>query len=237
MSVEDLIRAIRTGDLGRVQELVDAGVDVNAHGSEQDWAPLNHAAGQGDLAIVEFLLDRGGDVTISGRDQRTPYMIALAAGHADVARRLRDAEARRPSRGESPQDSQDFCGQAARAGAEYSHAVPGSRGSARCREGGGNVGWDSRDVVPAHVPHEAHHGRHVAAKGIRVNVSVAAFVKREPHVEAIRVTLAADGAEFEIGPQKRHSPPHRLKVVPPTSRGTRIDEHAGMPASELVPIA
>jgi len=91
---EALIEAVKNGDLDGVRAELEGGADVNAAGSEQEWTPLNFAAGKGDLALVELLVESGADVFKTGRDNRTPYKIAVAAGHADVARALADAEAK-----------------------------------------------------------------------------------------------------------------------------------------------
>ena len=91
MSDLQLINAVKTGQFARVEEVLNAGAGVNQQ-DEQGWTALNYAAGTGDLEIVKLLLDHGADVFRVGRDQRTPYKIALAARHVDVARLLKQAE-------------------------------------------------------------------------------------------------------------------------------------------------
>jgi ankyrin repeat protein len=89
MSELQLIDAVKTGELAKVEELLNSGFDIHQQ-DEQGWTPLNWAAGRGDLDMVELLLDRGADVSRVGRDQRTPYKISLAARHTDVARLLQE---------------------------------------------------------------------------------------------------------------------------------------------------
>jgi ankyrin repeat protein len=91
MSESQLIDAVKTGELAKVEELLNSGSDIHQP-DEQGWTPLNWAAGRGDLDMVKLLLDRGADVFRVGRDQRTPYKISLAARHTDVARLLKEKE-------------------------------------------------------------------------------------------------------------------------------------------------
>ena len=91
MSDSQLIDAVKTGELARVEELLNSGSDIHQQ-DEQGWTPLHWAAGRGDLDMVKLLLDRGADVSRTGRDQRTPYKISLAARHTDVARLLKEKE-------------------------------------------------------------------------------------------------------------------------------------------------
>ena len=91
MSDLQLIDAVKTGQPGKVEEALNAGADIHQQ-DEQGWTPLNWAAGKGSVEMVSLLLDRGADVFQTGRDQRTPYKIALAAKHTDVARLLKKAE-------------------------------------------------------------------------------------------------------------------------------------------------
>lgn len=86
-----LIEAVKADDMTGVKDLIESGADVNQQ-DEQQWTPLNWAAGKGNLAMVSLLVEKGADFSKVGRDQRTPYMIALAAGHAEVVKFLRQAE-------------------------------------------------------------------------------------------------------------------------------------------------
>lgn len=92
MSDLQVIEAVKAGNSAAVEELIGSGADVNQQ-DEQGWTPLNWAAGRGDLDLVRMLVGRGADVSKVGRDLRTPYKIALAAGHREAAKFLRDAEA------------------------------------------------------------------------------------------------------------------------------------------------
>jgi hypothetical protein len=93
MSDLKLIEAVKAGNFQAVSEMIDSGADVNQQ-DEHGWTSLNWAAGKGDTAIVRSLLEHGADPLKLGRDERTPYLIALAAGQAEAARLLREAEAR-----------------------------------------------------------------------------------------------------------------------------------------------
>jgi ankyrin repeat protein len=75
--------------------LVAAGADVNAtqHGG---YTPLHEAAQHGDDEMVELFLSAGADPTISVEDGGTPADLADAAGHVDVAHRLREVATRTP---------------------------------------------------------------------------------------------------------------------------------------------
>jgi ankyrin repeat protein len=100
MSDLHLIEAVKTGQLAKVEQALNSGADIHQQ-DEQGWTPLNWAAGKGDVEIVKLLLDRGADALRVGRDQRTPYKIALAAKHVDVAHLLRDAERAGGTNGDS----------------------------------------------------------------------------------------------------------------------------------------
>jgi uncharacterized protein len=69
--------------------LLAAGADVNAtqHGG---FTPLHEAAQHGDDEMVELFLSAGADATVSVADGGTPADLAEAAGHHDVAQRLRE---------------------------------------------------------------------------------------------------------------------------------------------------
>jgi ankyrin repeat protein len=74
--------------------LLAAGADVDAtqHGG---YTPLHEAAQHGDDEMVELLLSAGADPRIVSEDGRLAADLAEAAGHHDVARRLREVAASR----------------------------------------------------------------------------------------------------------------------------------------------
>ena len=86
-----VIEAVKEGDHGAVEKLLDSGRDIHEQ-DEHGWTPLNWASGQGNVNMVKLLLDNGADMFKTGRDQRTPYMIALAAGRVEVVKYLRAEE-------------------------------------------------------------------------------------------------------------------------------------------------
>src|SRR5215213_7354847 len=103
MSQMEFIEAIKSGNRASVEEMLEAGAELNQQ-DKQGWTPLNWAAGSGQLEIVELLLEQGADPLAVGRDLRTPQMIALAAGQAEVVKRLREAEAQ--TKGAEAQDTE-----------------------------------------------------------------------------------------------------------------------------------
>jgi hypothetical protein len=88
-----IIEALLEGNTSEFRRLLDQVTDINAL-DDRGWTLLNWAAGSGSTAMVNLLLDKGADPFRHGRDNRTPYLIALAAGHAETARHLKMAEDR-----------------------------------------------------------------------------------------------------------------------------------------------
>ena len=157
MSDGKLIEAAKADDLSTLEGLVAAGADVNEQ-DEQGWTPLNWAAGKGSRAAVELLLKAGADASKVGRDQRTPYMIALAAGHAEVARLLQDA-------GDAGGASRPYCKAVS---LEELRRFPGWPGAGR--EDGAGEKSQGEDVVFIHqdftVTRLMWHGEDVIFAGV-----------------------------------------------------------------------
>jgi len=70
-----LLKAVKKGDLSKVQELVQEGADVNFKTRSGD-TPLHVAASNGHLEIFDFLLKNGADPTIFNKKKKTPIDIA-----------------------------------------------------------------------------------------------------------------------------------------------------------------
>jgi ankyrin repeat protein len=86
-----LREAMQARDRAEFERLLGLETDLDQC-DEQGWTALGWAAGLGEVAFIEALVQRGADVFKRGRDNRTPYLIALAAGHRDALTLLRAAE-------------------------------------------------------------------------------------------------------------------------------------------------
>ncbi|MYW90022.1 ankyrin repeat domain-containing protein [Amycolatopsis rubida] len=85
-----LAAASKTGDSEKIRELAPTGEELSAR-DEDGWSALDWAAGHGDPATVAALLAAGADPLAKAEDERTPYDIALAAGHCEAALLLRES--------------------------------------------------------------------------------------------------------------------------------------------------
>jgi ankyrin repeat protein len=74
--------------------LIAAGADVNAN-QRHGYTPLHSAAQSGDAELVELFLSAGADPRSVRDSGESPAETAEAAGHVDVARRLREVAAER----------------------------------------------------------------------------------------------------------------------------------------------
>jgi ankyrin repeat protein len=92
MRVRPLHSAAASRYLEVCRLLVAAGADVNAR-EAGGFAPLHAAAQNGDPELVELLLSARADPSATTDAGDTPAATAEAAGHVDVARRLRQVAA------------------------------------------------------------------------------------------------------------------------------------------------
>ena len=98
-SVNELqVQPLHSAASGRHHEvcrvLIAAGADVNAT-QRHEYTPLHAAAKHGDAELVELFLSAGADPGARTESGDTPADTAEAAGHIDVARRLREVAAER----------------------------------------------------------------------------------------------------------------------------------------------
>ena len=98
-SVNELqVQPLHSAASGRHHEvcrvLIAAGADVNAT-QRHEFTALHAAAKHGDAELVELFLSAGADPTALTEAGQTPADTAEAAGHVDVARRLREVASER----------------------------------------------------------------------------------------------------------------------------------------------
>ncbi len=85
---EELIYAIRAGDLEQVKALVERGADVSSVALPRQ-SPLSVASNRGHIEIVRFLVERGAEVNVLVGNG-TALSLALNKGYFDIARYLLD---------------------------------------------------------------------------------------------------------------------------------------------------
>jgi hypothetical protein len=87
-SEQELLRAVRAGDLAAVKALLDKGVPVDAK-FRYDRTALSFAADRGHAEIVKLLLDRGANVNAEDTFYKvTPLFWAADHSHVEVVRIL-----------------------------------------------------------------------------------------------------------------------------------------------------
>jgi ankyrin repeat protein len=77
-----------SGDVIRIEELIDAGQDVNASNPEFGMTALHIATVFGPLKSVRALIEKGADVNSRDDKGRTPLMLAAVENKSDAARLL-----------------------------------------------------------------------------------------------------------------------------------------------------
>jgi beta-lactamase regulating signal transducer with metallopeptidase domain len=87
-----LYEAAESGDIESINELLNAGADVNC-ALDGDGSPLIGAARKGRIAAVRLLLDRGADPNMPVSGDGNPLIMAARNGHADVVSLLLDRDA------------------------------------------------------------------------------------------------------------------------------------------------
>jgi len=88
-----LHHAAISGDLAKVQQLIDAGADLakrdDWHLPPRNWKPLHYAAAGGDVAVVNALIRAGADPRAVDYSGWTPMIVALAKRHIAAANVLK----------------------------------------------------------------------------------------------------------------------------------------------------
>jgi uncharacterized protein len=85
-------RAVSHGDVEGVQEMLRAGLDIDARNRHGQTA-LMIAAQRGYGAIVDVLIEARASLDVTAKYRLSALMLAVVAGHDGIARRLASAGA------------------------------------------------------------------------------------------------------------------------------------------------
>lgn len=90
--VTTILKACEVGDIKRVKELIDSGVDVNCDGTGPTgidlgykFSPIEVASKNGKLDLVKYLVSKGADISSDGD---YPVRIASLCGHIKIVKYL-----------------------------------------------------------------------------------------------------------------------------------------------------
>lgn len=91
----DLSDAAQSGDLARLQALLDSNRSFASMPDEEGYTPLHYAAYFGHVEAARYLVGIGADLTAISLDplRSHPLHAAASSGHATIARLLLDAGA------------------------------------------------------------------------------------------------------------------------------------------------
>lgn len=91
---DELVEEAGDGNLQRVRELLDEGIDINHKNEQNEGRAALHAASENNREdVVRFLLEKGANVNIQDSAGNTPLLYASRYGHEGIARILIDAGA------------------------------------------------------------------------------------------------------------------------------------------------
>jgi len=91
-STSAVMDAILLGQLDRVSQLLDSGVEINLKDGK-GWTAMHFAAAAGYRSTVELLLARGADVNSTTNKNESCLLLAVLSGHIDIVRVLVSAGA------------------------------------------------------------------------------------------------------------------------------------------------
>jgi len=82
-----LFEAVKQGNIDKIKELLDKGVNVNV-ATSVGWTPLHVAVYCGCTNIVKLLLNHGADVNVRDNDGWTPLLFTAYYGREDIVKLL-----------------------------------------------------------------------------------------------------------------------------------------------------
>lgn len=105
--ISSIHAAAYLGDLTKVEDFLNEGVEVDKKSGMIEITALHSAAAAGHKEMVAFLIGKGSDVNAQNGPGQTPLHMAAEAGHLDVVRLLLDRDVdinAKNKRGRTPAD-------------------------------------------------------------------------------------------------------------------------------------
>ncbi|KAI8980432.1 ankyrin repeat-containing domain protein [Pilobolus umbonatus] len=82
-SKDNLWVAAGDGQLDRVKELIESGVDVNSH-DQFGYTAMHAAVSYNQIEVVEYLITKGADINVRDYEKDTPLFVAETVRMADL---------------------------------------------------------------------------------------------------------------------------------------------------------
>jgi hypothetical protein len=104
---EALAKAVSSGDIDRIKQLLASGAGIDARNPEGGSTPLSTAALHGQLEAARFLLERGAKVDATNEDGNTPLLVAAFFCRTEMVQLLLEkggSPIHKNKRGETPID-------------------------------------------------------------------------------------------------------------------------------------
>lgn len=92
-SAGNVLDAAKSGDVGALRALAEAGADLNVRDDAQGWTPLMWAINQGHTEAAVFLIESGADVNAKAETGTTALMVAALRPDGELVNRLLQAQA------------------------------------------------------------------------------------------------------------------------------------------------
>ncbi|NCS93083.1 MAG: ankyrin repeat domain-containing protein [Leptospira sp.] len=107
---QDLLMAAASGNVEKMQTLLNENADVNGKDEVAGWTSLWYASTNGNVEAVEFLLKNGADVDAQIKDGQTALMVAADKGRTKVVELLIAAKADVNMKNNAGKSALDFAG-------------------------------------------------------------------------------------------------------------------------------
>ena len=86
--IPDIVEAVKDGNIGVVEQLIKAGIDINKVVVHASMSLLHVAIEYGQLEVAKLLIDSGADINRKDMNGWTPLFLASASGYLELVNML-----------------------------------------------------------------------------------------------------------------------------------------------------